>query len=185
MLSKKIDSGAIQVSNKLFTELTYEKLYQRKVVTPEDIKFYEDHRTTESILKIVDDAITSAPKFEWLPMSILSDEQTQLRERLLIQQNNQATAIRSLCDQLLIRERERMQGETVERLTNQAQVRNEQRELARLEREAQKEQEKEYKACLKEQKAAEKAAEKERKAAEKEQKQQQRRELAAGIHKVF
>lgn len=166
MLNKKIATGAISVSNKSFKELNYEKIFQRKVVTPEDLKYYEEHSTTESILKTVNDAIQRAPIFEWLPLRTLSEDQLLARERLLIQQNNQAAAIRRLCDQLLLREREKMQGETIERLTNQAQVRNEQRELARLDKEAQREQEREHKASLREQQAIERAAEKAEKAAE-------------------
>ena len=38
-----------------------------------------------------------------------------------------------------------MQGETIERLASKAQVRNEQRELARLDKEAKREQEREHK----------------------------------------
>ena len=117
-------------------------------------------------MKTVNDAIQRAPIFEWLPLRTLSEDQLLARERLLIQQNNQAAAIRRLCDQLLLREREKMQGETIERLTNQAQVRNEQRELARLDKEAQREQEREHKASLREQQAIERAAEKAEKAAE-------------------
>ena len=167
MLNKKITTGAISVSNKSFKELNYEKIFQRKVVTPEDLKYYEEHSTTESILKTVDDAIQRASVFEWLPLITLSEDQLLARERLLIQQHNQAAAIRRLCDQLLLREREKMQGETIERLTNQAQARNEQRELARLDKEAQREQEREHKASLREQQAIVRAAEKAEKAAEK------------------
>ena len=96
----------------------------------------------------------------------MSEDQLLARERLLIQQHNQAAAIRRLCDQLLLREREKMQGETIERLTNQAQARNEQREFARLGKEAQREQEREHKASLREQQAIVKAAEKAEKSAE-------------------
>ena len=185
MLTKKIGSGAIHVSNKSYKDLTYEKLFQRKVVTPEDVQFYEQRSSTDSILKIIDDAILSAPMFEWLPTVVLSEEQLLAKQRMLLQQTNQAAAVRRLCDQLLLRERERMQGETVERLTNQAQVRNEQRELARVQREQEKEQMAIDKAVAKakkaEEKAAEKAAEKDRKAAEKEQKKRQQLELVAGI----
>ena len=172
MLNKKIHTGAIQVSNKSFQELTYDKIFQRKVVTPEDVKFYEERTTVDSILQIVDDAIHSAAKFEWLPTNILSAEQILEREKALAQQSNQAEVMRRLCDQLLQRERERMQGETVERLTNEAQVRNEQRQLARREKEAQREHEKEQKALEREQK---KVAEKQRKAIEKEQRAVQKR----------
>lgn len=160
MLTKKIGSGAIHVSNKSYKDLTYEKLFQRKVVTPEDVQFYEQCSSTDSILKIIDDAIQSAPMFEWLPTVVLSEEQLLAKQRMLLQQTNQAAAVRRLCDQLLLRERERIQGETVERLTNQAQVRNEQRELARVQREQDKEQMAIDKAVAKAKKAEEKAAEK-------------------------
>jgi hypothetical protein len=160
MLNKKIATGAISVSNKSFKELNYEKIFQRKVVTPEGLKYYIEHSTTKSILKTVNDAIQRAPVFEWLPLTTLSEDQLLAWERLLIQQNNQAAAIRRLCDQLLLKEREKMQGETIERLASKAQVRNEQRELARLDKEAKRDQEREHKASLREQQAIEWAAEK-------------------------
>ena len=81
MLNKKIHAGAIQVSNKLLQDLTYDKIFQRKVVTP---KFYEERTTVDSILQIVDDAIQSAAKFEWLPNNILSVEQILEREKALV-----------------------------------------------------------------------------------------------------
>ncbi len=174
MLNKKIATGAVSVSYKSFKELNYEKIFQRKVVTPEDLKYYEEHSTTESILKTVDDAIQRASVFEWLPLITLSEDQLLARERLLIQKHNQAAAIRRLCDQLLLREREKMQGETIERLPNQAQARNEQRELARLDKEAQRKQEREHKASLREQQAIVRAAEKAEKAAEQAEKSAER-----------
>ena len=75
MLNKKIATGAISISNKSFKELNYEKIFQRKVVTPEDLKYYEEHSTTKSILKTVNDAIQRAPVFEWLPLTTLSEDQ--------------------------------------------------------------------------------------------------------------
>jgi hypothetical protein len=146
VLEKKIAVGAIDVSNLSFAELTYQQTFQRKVITRADYDFYELHTSHDAILNTIDEEIRNSPPFDWLPLSILSPQQLQARERSRLQQINESHIIKRMCDHILTREKERMTGETVERLTNVAQEKQMAKDIARQDKEARKLEDKRRKA---------------------------------------
>ena len=147
VLEKKIAVGAIDVSNLSFAELTYQQIFQRKVITRADYDFDELHTSHDAILNTtIDEEIRNSPPFEWLPLSILSPQQLQARERSRLQQINESHITKRMCDHILTRENERMTGETVERLTNIAQEKQMAKDIARQDKEARKLEDKRRKA---------------------------------------
>ena len=146
VLQKKLAVGAIEMSNLAFHELTYQQLFQRKVITAADYKFYQLHTSHDAILNAIDEDIRNDPLFEWLPLSILSQQQLEARELSRLQQINESKLIKRMCDHILTREKEKMFGETVERLTNVAQEKQMSKDIARQVKEAEKEEEKRRKA---------------------------------------
>ena len=138
VLQKRIATGQIELSNLSYKELSYHQLFQRKAVTMADYEFYQLHTSQDAILNAIDSDIQNSPPFEWLPLSCLSAKQLQERERSRLQQIHESSIIRKMCEQVLTREKEKKTGETVERLTNQAQEKQFERDLARQDKEARK-----------------------------------------------
>jgi hypothetical protein len=146
VLQKKIAVGAIEMSNLSFAELTYQQLFQRKVITRADYEFYELHTSHDAILNAIDEDIKRSPPFEWLPLSMLSPNQLQARERSRLQQISESHIIKRMCDHILTREKEKLTGETVERLTNVAQEKQIAKDIARQDKDARKLEEKKRRA---------------------------------------
>ena len=138
VLQKRIATGQIEISNLSYKELSYHQLFQRKAVTMADYEFYQLHTSQDAILNAIDSDIQNSPPFEWLPLSCLSEKQLQERERSRLQQIQESSIIRKMCEHVLTREKEKKTGETVERLTNQAQEKQFERDLARQDKEARK-----------------------------------------------
>jgi hypothetical protein len=138
VLQKRIATGQIEISNLSYKELSYHQLFQRKAVTMADYEFYQLHTSQDAILNAIDSDIQNSPPFEWLPLSCLSAKQLQKRERSRLQQIQESSIIRKMCERILTREKEKRTGETVERLTNQAQEKQFERDLARQDKEARK-----------------------------------------------
>lgn len=148
VLQKKLAVGAIELSNLAFKDLSYQQIFQRKVITAADYTFYQLHTSHDAILTAIDEDIRNDPPFEWLPLSILSQQQLEAREQSRLQQINESKLIKRMCDHILTREKEKMFGETVERLTNVAQEKQMSKEIARQVKEAEKEDEKRKKAGM-------------------------------------
>lgn len=163
MLNTKIKSGVVEVSNLRFSQLSYQKIFQRKVVTQADMEFFRARLDIDKILGEVDDAIKNSPEFEWLPKSTLSNAQLLERERLMTIQIDEAVRIREMCERLLLREKEHRVGEIVERLTNEAQQKGVDKEILRQEKELAKREKIAMKQREREEKEKQKRDEKERK----------------------
>jgi len=78
MLEKKLSNKLVKFDNRSNTLLGAEA-FRNKIASIEDVSFFNVRTTVESILERVDEAIRKAPAFEWLPKTILSDEQQQKR----------------------------------------------------------------------------------------------------------
>lgn len=148
VLQKKLAVGAIELTNLAFKDLSYQQIFQRKVITAADYAFYQLHTSHDAILAAIDEDIRNDHSFEWLPLSILSQQQLEAREHSRLQQINESKLIKRMCDHILTREKEKMFGETVERLTNVAQEKQMSKEIARQVKEAEKEDEKRRKAGM-------------------------------------
>lgn len=174
MLDVKIKSNVVNSTSRHLSELSYEKVFSQKTVTADDMQYFAARTTTESILNNIQSEIDKLPEFEWFQKSTLSEEQLRIMELQQVVLVEQATAIREACNKVLVRRRESTDRETISRLTNEIQRREEVKAIERQYREDQKEAGRERKQAERERKEQEKEAEKERKKAEKERKRDEK-----------
>lgn len=174
MVDVKIKSNVVSQTSKHLTELTYEKVFTQKTVTTDDMQYYAARTTTESILNNIQKEIDKLPEFEWFQKSTLSEEQLRLMELQQVVLVEQATAIRDACNKVLVRRRESTDRETISRLTNEMQRREEAKAIEKQYKEEQKEAERERKQAERVRKEHDKEAEKLRKKAAKERKDQEK-----------
>ena len=174
MVDIKIKSNVVSSTSKRLTELTYEKVFTHKTVTTDDMQYYAARTTTESILNNIQIEIDKLPEFEWFQKSTLSEEQLRLMELQQVVLVEQATAIRDACNKVLVRRRESTDRETISRLTNEMQRREEAKAIEKQYKEEQKEAERERKQAERVRKEQDKEAEKLQKKAAKERKDQEK-----------
>ena len=174
MVDIKIKSNVVSTTSKHLTELAYEKVFTQKTVTTDDMQYYAARTTTESILNNIQKEIDKLPEFEWFQKSTLSEEQLRLMELQQVVLVEQATAIRDACNKVLVRRRESTDRETISRLTNEMQRREEAKAIEKQYKEEQKEAEREKKQAERVRKEQDKEAEKLRKKAAKERKDQEK-----------
>ena len=173
MVEVKI-KNVVSTTSKHLTELTYEKVFTQKTVTTNDMQYYAARTTTELILNNIQNEIDKLPEFEWFQKSTLSEEQLRLMELQQVVLVEQATAIRDACNKVLVRRRESTDRETISRLTNEMQRREEAKTIEKQYKEEQKEAERQRKQAERERKEQDKEAEKLRKKAAKERKDQEK-----------
>ena len=167
MLDVKIKSNVVSASSRKFHELSYEKVYVQKTVTAEDMRYLAERTTTESILNIIQAEIDKLPEFEWFQRCTLSEEQLhrmELQQVLLVEQ---ATTIREACNKVLVRRKETTDRETISRITNEMQRKEEAKVIERQLKDDQKQAERERKQAEREKKQEEKEASKNARHAEK------------------
>ena len=169
MLDNKISNHVVALSHLSLRELTYEDIYQRKTVAAEDMQYFNDRQTTETILGRIDADISSSPSFEWLPRSVLSAEQLRTMELKQVELTEQSTAAHEVCSRILTRRKESTEREVVTRVTNETQLRMEAKQLNAQAKATAKQVEVEAKAMAKQVEAEAKAEAKAAKAVEKKQ----------------
>ena len=158
MQEVKIKSNVVNLTSRGFSELSYEKVFSQKTVTADDLKYFADRATTESILNVIQTEIDKLPEFEWFQKSTLSEEQLRIMELQQVLLVEQAAAIREACNKVLMRRRESTENETITRITNEMQRKEEAKALERQLKEVQKEANRERKLAEKERKKEEKDA---------------------------
>ena len=169
MLDNKISNRVVALSHLSLRELTYEDIYQRKTVAAEDMQYFYDRQTTETILGRIDADISSSPSFEWLPRTVLSAEQLRTMELKQVELTEQSTAAHEVCSRILTRRKESTEREVVTRVTNETQLRMEAKQLNAQAKTMAKQVEVEAKAMAKQVEAEAKAEAKAAKAVEKKQ----------------
>lgn len=131
MLDVKIASNVVAVSTKEFLELSYDQLFQVKTVTTAEVSYYKQRQTTQGILEVIDTEIQKLPEFEWYPRILLSSDQLrqmELQQQLLV---DQATAVFEACSNILVRRKESIEREVVNRVTNEAQMKADMKAIER------------------------------------------------------
>ena len=131
MLDVKIASNVVAVSTKQFLELSYDQLFQVKTVTTAEVSYYKQRQTTQGILEVIDAEIQKLPEFEWYPRILLSSDQLrqmELQQQLLV---DQATAVFEACSNILVRRKESIEREVVNRVTNEAQMKADMKAIER------------------------------------------------------
>ena len=125
MLKNKLAQSVVLKSNLEHDQMSYSDNFSRRIVTPADLKYYQDRQTLDSMLGLINEDILAAPPFEWLPKFILSKEQIDALDRKMVVAADQATLCREICESMLKRKKESVNREVVERVTNVAQDRRE------------------------------------------------------------
>ena len=103
VLNNKIDKGLINQTNRQFNEMGYSEIFNRKIITPLDFKFYVTMSTNEGIFGRIQESILNEPLWEWLPRSILSPEQIRVHDIKMVKATEEAVLIRNICQNSLVR----------------------------------------------------------------------------------
>lgn len=128
MMEKKIGTNLVRYTGKNCKELGHSAFWN-KIVSIEDMKYFNERTTVEDILNIVDMEIKAAPAFEWLPQRILTAKQQEERERREKEQAEQFAQYGALYKSLLCRKNESDVKETVGRTTSDLLIKRQQKDL--------------------------------------------------------
>jgi len=116
ILEKKINSNLVHYTGRTSKQLGHEA-YWNKIVSTEDMNYFEARTSVEDILNIVDLEIQAAPEFEWLPPRALTLQQQQEKAKREKENADQFAQYGQLYKDLLCRKGESGLGETVGRTT--------------------------------------------------------------------
>jgi len=167
MRDVKIKSNVVNTTSKSLVELPYEKVFTQKTVTIDDMNYFAARESTESILNIVQVEIDKQSEFEWFSKATLSEEQLRIMELQQVLLVQQAAEIREACNKVLVRRKESTERETITRVTNEKQRKEEAKAIEKQLREEQKEATRERKQAERERLREEKEASRSSKQAEK------------------
>ena len=114
MVEKKLHSNLVKFDGRTRQELGQEAFW-KKIVSVEDITYYESRLTIEDILNTVDAEIQSAPEFEWIPTRVLSAQQQKEKLQRETEHAEQYSHFSKFYKTLLCRSKESTEREVVGR----------------------------------------------------------------------
>ena len=114
MLDLTSRQGRYETTNFNYAKLRYDQIYERTIVTPDDLKYYEERKTPELIFSTFQREVDAEPPFEWLPKELLSREQhLRLQERIDSQAEEEKIALQMI--ENIRREKESATSEVIRR----------------------------------------------------------------------
>jgi hypothetical protein len=128
MLEKKLATNLVQYTGKTSKQLG-RSAYWNKIVSTEDLKYFEARTTVEDILNIVDMEIKAAPEFQWIPPRVLSPKQLEEKEKREKENAEQFAKYGALYKSLLCRKNESDVRETVGRTTSDILIKRNQKDM--------------------------------------------------------
>ena len=114
MVEKKLPSNLVKFDGRTRQDLGQEAFW-KKIVSVEDLEYYESRLTIESILNTVDAEIQSSPEFEWIPTRVLSAQQQKEKLQRETQHAEQFSHFSKFYKTLLCRSKESTEREVVAR----------------------------------------------------------------------
>lgn len=114
MVEKKLPSNLVKFDGRTRQELGQEAFW-KKIVSVEDLEYYESRLTIEGILNTVDAEIQSSPEFEWIPTRVLSAQQQKEKLQRETQHAEQFSHFSKFYKTLLCRSKESTEREVVAR----------------------------------------------------------------------
>lgn len=102
-----------QKVDKKHDEMTYAELFQQKLVSIEDLAFYETRLSPALTFLELSEEIEREPEFDWLPVALLSAEQLRTMENMKAEALQMAAETEEMCKKTLMHKQHNDKGETL------------------------------------------------------------------------
>ena len=112
MLEHKLEKGLVHLVEQNFHQLG-PLAFRKKIVTREDVEYYNIRLDIDSILNELDNEIKNAPVFEWVPKTVLSERQLEENKERMAEKEQEYLKYSKLYMEVLSRPKENAKGEEV------------------------------------------------------------------------
>jgi hypothetical protein len=112
MVDHKLEKGLVHLVEQNFQQLG-PLAFRKKIVTHEDVEYYNIRLDIDSILNELDNEIKNAPVFEWVPKTVLSERQLEENKERMAEKEQEYLKYSKLYMEVLSRPKENAKGEEV------------------------------------------------------------------------
>ena len=112
MVDHKLEKGLVHLVEQNFQQLG-PLAFRKKIVTHEDVEYYNIRLDIDSILNELDNEIKNAPVFEWVPKTVLSERQLEENKERMAEKEQEYMKYSKLYMEVLSRPKENAKGEEV------------------------------------------------------------------------
>ena len=112
MLEHKLQKGLVNLVEQNFKQLGLQA-FRKKIVTREDVEYYNVRLDIDSILNELDNDIKKAPVFEWVPETVLSERQLEEKKERMAQKEQEYMKYSKIYMEVLSRPKENAKGEEI------------------------------------------------------------------------
>ena len=112
MLEHKLQKGLVHLVEQNFKQLGLQA-FRKKIVTHEDVEYYNIRLDIDSILNELDNEIKKAPVFEWVPKTVLSERQLEENKERMAEKEQEYLKYSKMYMEVLSRPKENAKGEEV------------------------------------------------------------------------
>lgn len=109
-MMSKVNQGLIKCTDFTLDRLSYDNIYDRKILSASCLAYVKSKLEVASILQKIDDEIKAEPAFEWLPRDALTPDQIACMDDLALRAADEAESISAVAKIFCVRKKEQDKG---------------------------------------------------------------------------